>query len=414
MTDLGAYLAASVFLAFAAHRLVITRGEAADPAQRYVAGFAICLGAAIALNARATLGALVRRVPLRGADVVLTHELKTAGLTFLVLLALALAPPDARRSSLRLRRLRQVGLAVAVQAGSAGLFLAADPTVDERRDMVLAVRGSALAAYNAIFALYGCWCLLALVRALARHTRDTAPGLLRTGLRLMMLAAALGAAWTLWAFKDVATDVASGQQGLGEDPVSVVLGGVTALLATGGATTSLWGDRLTALPRWLRTRRAYHRLEPLWTELHCLFPEIALAPSGAVWLRSPQQAEFALYRRVIEIRDGHMALRPYREPGLVDQVRRMLGGVPETGPAAARHAAVVEAAVMAAALENKRAGRRCDTEAPPDPPTAPPARTVDAEADWLLSVTAAFTRSPVVAGVRGRARARAVVRAAAD
>ena len=413
MTDLGAYLAAAVFLAFAAHRLAITRGEGADPAQRYVAGFALCLGAAVALNTRATLGALVRRVPLRGADVLLTHELKTAGLTFLVLLALALAPPDARQSAPRRRRLRQIGLAAAVQAGSVCLFLAAGPTVDQRRQLVLAAHGSALAAYNAVFALYGCWCLLVLVRALARHTRATAPGLLRTGLRLMTLAAAFGAAWTLWALKDVATDVAHGRQGLGEDLVSVVLGGVTALLATGGATASLWGDRLAALPRWLRTRRTYRRLEPLWAELHGLLPEIALAPSGAMRLRSPQQAEFALYRRVIEIRDGHMALRPYREAGLVDQVRRMLGGVPEAGPAAAQHAAVVEAAVMAAALENKRAGRRCDAEAPPDPQTAPPARTVDAEAAWLLLVTAAFTRSPVVADVRARARARTLVRAGA-
>lgn len=398
MTD-PTYLAACVFLVFAVHRLVVTRGAGADPAQRYVAGFALCMGAAIAINARATLAALTRWLPL-GVDVLVTHELKTAGLTFLVLVALALSPAGASRRPW----LRQLALAVAVQVASAALLLAADVTVDERREVVASARGWALAAYNAVFACYGCWCLVVLVRALARHTRGTAPNLLRTGLRLMMLAAAFGAVWTLWALPDVVTDLDRGRQGLGEDLVSAVLGSITALLATGGATMSLWGDRLAAPLRWLRVRRTYRRLEPLWAELNALLPELALAPSGARRRAGLRHAEFALYRRVIEIRDGHLALRPYREPGLPDRVCRMLGGA--AGPAGTEPAAVVEAAVMAAALENKRAGRCHKTAADAEAPT-PLARTVEAEAAWLLQVTAAFTGSAVVQDIRSRARARA-------
>lgn len=409
VADLAVYLAAAVLLAFAGHRLWTTRGDGADPAQRHVAGFAWCLGTALLFNARATLAAVSRLLPRHYADLLVTHELKTAALTFLVLVAHALTAAERDPGAARRRRRRQLLLAGGVQAGSAILFLLAAVTTDAGRDVLRADRGWALAAYNAVFACYGCFCLLVLVRALARHARRTTSQPLRAGLRLMMLAAASGALWTLWAFNDVASDLSRGEQGLGEDLVSAVLGAVTALLATGGATTSLWGGRLTAPLRWLRAHRAYRALEPLWAELHSVLPEIALDGPAAVWRRGPRHAEFALYRRVIEIRDAHLALRPHQEPGLPEEVVRALARAAGPEDAFDRHA-VVEAAVIAAALEHKRADR--PHEAVPARGGAggapvPLPRTVEAEAAWLLEVTAAFTRSATVAGVRARARARA-------
>lgn len=58
MENLTACLAAPVFLAFAGHRLTPARGGGADPAHRDVAGFALCAGMAMLLNAPAVLGVL--------------------------------------------------------------------------------------------------------------------------------------------------------------------------------------------------------------------------------------------------------------------------------------------------------------------------------------------------------------------
>ncbi|WP_329128553.1 hypothetical protein OG552_00425 [Streptomyces sp. NBC_01476] len=406
MTDVAGCLTAAVFLVFAVHRFTVTRGEAADPAQLRVAGFALCMGAAVLLNAPTAAAAVDAIAPPWGVALLVTHGLKTGAFTCLATLALALDPQAAGPDAERRRRRRQIRLAVAVQAGAVGLFLAAGTRTGDGYVAAADGRGWVLALYNALYAGYGWWCLLGLVRALARHTRRIAPSLLRTGLRLMMLAAAVGAVWTLWVQEDVVADLAHGRQGLGADPVSTALAAVTSLLATGGATTTLWGDRIAAPVRWLRAYRTYRALEPLWAELHATLPEIALSSSASAGGPRLRHAEFALYRRVIEIRDGHVALRPYLQPRAPAWVTEAPGG---TGGGPLDPDAVVEAAVIAAALENRRAGRLPDgapesREYGHGPRTAL-LETVEDEAAWLVQVTRAFARSPAVEDVRNRVRA---------
>ncbi|WP_411113030.1 MAB_1171c family putative transporter [Streptomyces sp. 029-5] len=400
MADLTAYLAAGVFLAYAVHRLVVIRRKGADSAQRHVVGFALCMGLAMLFNAPATLSALGRLLPASEAVMLLTHQLKTGAFSFLVLVALALKTPGPARPAVR----RQVSLALAVQAVSIALFLAAGPRVLGDSLVVPDGRGPLLAGYNAVFAGYGSWCLCVLGRELARHARGTVPGLLRTGLRLMTLAAVCGVVWTSWALHDIAVNLADGRQGLGEDLVSSVLGAITAVLATGGASATLWGGRLSAPGRWLRAHRAYRALEPLWAALYVELPEIALPASAAGRRPGPRRTEFALYRRVIEIRDGHLALRPYLHPYVPVWVAEELRRTDERD-----HDAVVEAAVIAAALENKRAGQRQDGALPGRAAHTPPPMpgTVEAEAAWLLRVTDAFRHSAAVHAIRGRVRTEA-------
>ncbi|MFD0573204.1 DUF6545 domain-containing protein [Kitasatospora gansuensis] len=75
---------------------------------------------------------------------------------------------------------------------------------------------------------------------------------------------------------------------------------------------------MTAAPvRWVRAWTAYWRIGPLWTALHRAVPEIALStPTTRLRPAFPRGAEFALYRRIIEIHDGLLALRPYVHPGV--------------------------------------------------------------------------------------------------
>ncbi|MEU5613552.1 MAB_1171c family putative transporter [Streptomyces sparsogenes] len=408
MASLTASLAALVFLVFAVHRLVITRGGRADPAQRDVAGFALCAGTAMLFNAPVVLDALDHLVPSPATELLVTYELKAAAATFLALVALALGPPGPGPAPVRRRR--RIRAAFAVQAAALVLFLTAGVAEEGASAVAAPGRGWALAAYNVLFAGYICWCLYVLARALVRHTRRTPPGPLRMGLRLAALATATAVVWALWALDDAAANVAAGRQDMGEDLLSTTLGMVTAVLAAAGATATLWGDRVARPLRRLRARRAHKRLEPLWSALYAELPEIALDPGAA--RRSPglRQAEFALYRRVIEIRDGSLALRPYQQPEALTWAREALNRARPA--AAATPEAVLEAAVIAAALENKRAGRpRGGT---PDPSRRTPAarlETTEDEAAWLVRVTRAFTRSPVVGEVRDRTREQAAAAA---
>jgi hypothetical protein len=72
--------------------------------------------------------------------------------------------------------------------------------------------------------------------------------------------------------------------------------------------------RLGALRIWWRHLRAYHRLNPLWTELNSHFPEDRLSRvpvsrwRDAVSLRGVHRR---YYRRVIECRDGLVRISPY-------------------------------------------------------------------------------------------------------
>ncbi|MFD0658600.1 MAB_1171c family putative transporter [Thermocatellispora tengchongensis] len=97
------------------------------------------------------------------------------------------------------------------------------------------------------------------------------------------------------------------------------------LLVLAGATLPTWG-RLLIAPAWLawlRDYRAYQALRPLWRALYAADPRIALTPAAPVLLDlvAVRDLRFRLYRRVIEIRDGRLALMPYLDPDVAAAAR---------------------------------------------------------------------------------------------
>jgi hypothetical protein len=72
--------------------------------------------------------------------------------------------------------------------------------------------------------------------------------------------------------------------------------------------------------------RSLRRLYPLWAGLCQAVPGIALDPVP-VWADrlDPRDLQMRLYRRVIEIRDGYMALTPVAVPGIEDLVQAAAG-----------------------------------------------------------------------------------------
>jgi hypothetical protein len=183
-------------------------------------------------------------------------------------------------------------------------------------------------------------------------------------------------------------------------PVSAVLG-VPFLVV--GLTIPAWGPRLTSPRAWLGRYRAHRRLYPLWVALWEAVPDIALVAPSGVWrdrLRV-RHLSFALHRRIAEIHDAQLCLRPYREPE-VAEAASALGR--QAGLDGVDLRAVVEAASLAAAVQAKvhhAVGRRRtphDSVGPADSRAG--GADLASEVAWLTRVVDAFTDSPVVAAVR--------------
>ncbi len=250
-------------------------------------------------------------------------------------------------------------------------------------------------AYNVLFLVYGLISLLAFSIVFARFARHAEPGPLRTGLWLLVGGGVAALGWTFWDVDDIYILATTGEVNAGEDTVSAILAALSVGLAGAGATLSVWGPALATPFRLLGTYRTYRRIEPLWTAMREAVPGIALDPGPGM----PGGVEFALYRRVIEIRDGHLALRPYFDPDIppAAEAEARMAKIPE-----ARVAATIEAAALAAALVASEAGHRFVTE--DDPAAYLDEPDIAAEADWLVQVSRAWRRSTVVGRIRERAQ----------
>jgi hypothetical protein len=123
----------------------------------------------------------------------------------------------------------------------------------------------------------------------------------------------------------------------------------------------------------LRAYRSLVVLRPLWTAIRDAFPEIILVvPGRAAFERGgADNGQLRLYRRVIEIRDGMLALRPHLPASFAP------GGDP----------AVAEARGIALALHRRAAGEPPEVNPGAWAPVGP---DVPDEVAWLSRVSAAF------------------------
>lgn len=136
-----------------------------------------------------------------------------------------------------------------------------------------------------------------------------------------------------------------------------------------------------------RRRCSYHQLAPLWRIISSAVPEVVVP------CEDPRTSTigFRLYRRVIEIRDGQLTLRPYCDPGLVAAVRSRALGL---GLEGSELDALVEAAATAMAVAAKNDGRKPGESAEYLPS---PSRWsgIDGEVHRLTQVSRAL-RSPAI------------------
>lgn len=128
--------------------------------------------------------------------------------------------------------------------------------------------------------------------------------------------------------------------------------------------------------------QSFEALDSLWQDLSAAMPKIVLSSVGIAEDAS-NNSDFLLQRRVIEISDGILALRPYRSRRVQERAQEAFDAGTEKG------AAAVEAAVVKAALASSKAGRFADEAAPPSAETAS-RKDLRADTEWLLLVANAY------------------------
>jgi len=233
-----------------------------------------------------------------------------AGLVVEVARDLALPPREARRGRMR-RAVAQLVMVVLLVE----LFAAAPVHDSDLEGLTTAAVGEpALLAYWAVYVLALGSAEIRIVAVAWSSVRTFPPGTLRNAMRLMGVGAAVGVLYCLnKAAYLVSATIMDGiwpDAEAAEQIQSAVLAATVCIMAAG----LLWPMAAEWPPvRRLAALRTHRRLYPLWRSYYEAEPSIALddaaqSPSVVAGLRD---IELRLYRRIIEIRDGMLAVRPY-------------------------------------------------------------------------------------------------------
>lgn len=301
-------------------------------------------------------------------------------------------PPEVAWPRIRFR----LWLYSLVLLAMAVLYALALSTSVQDHDYVLALVGSPY--YQVYLVLYlGAYTLgqADVMRLCWRYAKVAGRPWLRRGLRLAAASSALGLVYSAGRVGDLVA-VLFDHTGQWWEPVVQLAIGLAALLKVIGWTIPGWGPRLSVALGARDRRRALRELTPLWQALYRSSPDIALLDPISGGMPRPN-LEFRLYRKVIEIRDGQLALRPYLDPAVAEQARAQAEAA---GLSGRELAATVEAARLKVALRDQAEGHRPERSAPLAA-TGERAGLGDLaeELSWLRQVSTAFTGSPVVAAV---------------
>jgi hypothetical protein len=137
------------------------------------------------------------------------------------------------------------------------------------------------------------------------------------------------------------------------------------------------------------TWAAWFRLRPLWAMLLDGAPDIRLPPQPGTRLA----ARYRLHRRVVEIRDAQLALRPFQNSRAAAEAAdaAFLAGLTRD-----ERDAVIEAAMIVSALGARRNGATPASGPDVGHGFPEPGNDLESEAGRLLRVSRAVRRSPIV------------------
>jgi diguanylate cyclase (GGDEF)-like protein len=144
-----------------------------------------------------------------------------------------------------------------------------------------------------------------------------------------------------------------------------------------------------SVSRYCRTWAAWARLRPLWALLVKAAPDVRLPASPGTRF----SARYHLHRRVVEIRDAELALRPFLDSRAIgeaaDAARR--AGLPE-----GERDAAIEAVMIVTALDARRRGAGGHDSQDDGRIMSEPRNDLESETARLLQVRRAIRHSPIV------------------
>ncbi|WP_372410177.1 MAB_1171c family putative transporter [Streptomyces luteireticuli] len=299
------------------------------------------------------------------------------------------------REEARRRALVRLLAAAAVAVVMVGLWAAAKQGGQQRSAHYLLQNAHrpAVAAYLLLYVSAFGSGMIEIIRLCLRYGRVAGRQSLRRGLHATAIGASACLVYCLNRLLSLIT-VQCGLDPLEWELLTPVANGTGIFFLVAGLTMPSWGPRVSDVRRMARNFVTYQRLHPLWHALFTATPGIALNPRPANRLARllPGDIDFRLYRRVIEIQDGLLALRPYMDPDIVTAARRSGHEAGLSGDALRARAQAVS---LAAALRAKRDHRQRSAEepAPLGPDTAEGGGYAD-EVAWLLRVARAYTALP--------------------
>ncbi|MFY1631756.1 MAB_1171c family putative transporter [Solwaraspora sp. WMMB335] len=177
----------------------------------------------------------------------------------------------------------------------------------------------------------------------------------------------------------------------GEQEIAAVLVTTSALAMLAGFTLPTWGPAVDRGRVWVQRQRSWRRLAPLWHAVAVAAPHLVLDERAHHRIVAFRDIDYALHRRITEIRDGRLALRPYIDERVAAAAGRLAATAGLVGDS---RTALVEATMIAAGSRQARAGapaRQPDFTEPHDPPGGYPG-----EVAWLSRVAHWYARRELV------------------
>jgi hypothetical protein len=219
--------------------------------------------------------------------------------------------------------------------------------------------------------------------------------------RVGLLAVATGAAAELALILAGAAEIITAACGaLAYAPVVNVVGvaqGVVVIQVIAGATVTAWFPAVLSASRDCQAWAAWFRLRPLWALLVAAAPGVQLPAQPGTRLN----ARYRLHRRMIEIRDAELALRPFRDSRTAQDAADAVisAGLPED-----EHDAVIEAVMIVTALRMRQSGTPACGGRDGGCILSEPSNDLESEAVRLLLVARAIRHSPIVRRAASRHR----------
>jgi hypothetical protein len=208
-----------------------------------------------------------------------------------------------------------------------------------------------------------------------------------------MMAVATGAAAELALILARSTEVimaAYGAPARGLGPAAVDLAqGIVVIQVIAGATAPAWFPGGASALRYCVMWMAWLRLRPLWASLLEATPEVRLPAQPGTRF----SARYRLHRRVIEIRDAELSLRPFRDGRAT---REAAEAARRAGLPPLEHDAAVEAVMIVTALGAHRRGEQARECEHLERIVSEPRNDLESETARLLLVARAIRRSPIV------------------